>query len=61
VNAVARVEDERFHLGVPTPRLMSEVDTGFQQFFDANAKHNFPLVESPLPPSDDEPSRGTRD
>jgi hypothetical protein len=23
---------------------MSEVDTGFQQFFNANAKHKFPLV-----------------
>jgi hypothetical protein len=26
---------------------MSEVDTGFQQFFNANAKHNFPLVVTP--------------
>jgi hypothetical protein len=30
VNAVARVEDERLHFGIPTPRLVSEVDTGFQ-------------------------------
>ena len=37
VNAVARVEDERLHLGVPTPRLVSEMDARFQQFFDANA------------------------
>ena len=37
VNAVARVEDERLHLGVPTLRLVSEMDARFQQFFDANA------------------------
>ena len=37
VNAVTRVKDERFHLGIPTPRLVSEVDASFQQFFDADA------------------------
>ncbi len=47
VNAVARVEDERLHLGVPTLRLVSEMDARLQQFLNANANHNFPLVESP--------------
>jgi len=37
VNAIARVEDERFHLGVPTPRLVSEMDARIQQFFNSNA------------------------
>jgi hypothetical protein len=37
VNAVARVEDERLHLGVPTLRLVSEMDARFQQFFNADA------------------------
>ena len=37
VNAVARIEDERLHLGIPTPRLVSEMDARFQQFFYANA------------------------
>ena len=32
VNAVARVEDERLHLGVPTLGLVSEMDAGIQQF-----------------------------
>ena len=47
VNAVARVEDERLHLGIPTLRLVSEMDARFQQFFYADAYHNFPLVETP--------------
>ena len=37
VNAVARIEDERLHLGIPTLRLVSEMDARFQQFFYANA------------------------
>jgi hypothetical protein len=28
--------------------LVSKMDARFQQFFDANAKHKFPLVETPL-------------
>jgi len=46
VNAVARVEDEGLHLGIPTSRLVSEMDARFQQFLYADAEHNFPLVES---------------
>ena len=49
VNAVARVEDERLHLGVPTLRLVSEMDARFQQFFNANTNHNFPLVANSSP------------
>jgi hypothetical protein len=59
MNAVARVEDERLHLGIPTLRLMSEMDACFQQLFYTDADHNFPLVKSP--PTLGEPSRGTRD
>jgi hypothetical protein len=46
VDAVARVEDEGLHLGVPTPGLMPEMDAGVQQFLNANADHNFPFVRS---------------
>jgi hypothetical protein len=37
VNPVAGVEDELLHLGIPTTRLMSEMDACFQQFLNANA------------------------
>jgi hypothetical protein len=47
VNAITRVEDERLHLGIPTPRLMSEMDARIQQFFYTDTQHNFPLVKSP--------------
>ena len=47
MNPVARVEDERFHLGIPTPCLVSEVDAGIQQFLEADTDHNFPFVRSP--------------
>jgi len=47
MNSVARVEDERLHLGVPTLRLMSKMDAGIQQFFYADSAHNFPLVITP--------------
>jgi len=30
MNAVARIEDEGFHLGIPAPGLMSEMDAGVQ-------------------------------
>jgi len=60
MNPVAGVEDEPLHLRIPTPGLVSEMDARFQQFFYANANHNFPLVKSP-PRSACEPSRGTRD
>jgi hypothetical protein len=47
MNPVARVEDERFHLGIPTPGLVSEMDASIQQFLDANTDHSFPFVRSP--------------
>jgi len=47
VNPVARVENERFHLGIPTLRLMSKMDAGFQQFSNTDRSHNFPLVKTP--------------
>jgi hypothetical protein len=50
MDAVASVEDERLHLGVPTLRLMSKVDACFQQFFNADSTHNFPLVKTPISP-----------
>jgi hypothetical protein len=37
VNPVARVEDEGLHLGIPPPRLVSEMNTRFQQFLYADA------------------------
>ena len=37
VNAVARVEDEGLHLGVPALGLVAEMNARIQQFFDANA------------------------
>ena len=46
VNAVAGVEDELLHLGVPTLGLVSEMNAGFQQFLYTNTYHNFPLVKS---------------
>jgi hypothetical protein len=30
MNAVARIKNERLHLGIPSPGLMSEVDAGIQ-------------------------------
>jgi hypothetical protein len=48
MNPVARVEDERLHLGIPTPRLMSKMDARFQQFFDTDSTHEFPLVKTPF-------------
>jgi hypothetical protein len=58
VDAVARVKDERFHLGVPPLGLVSKVNTCIQQFLHTNTNHNFPFVKSP---SRKGPSRGTRD
>ena len=46
MDAIARVEDERLHLGIPTLGLMSEMDAAFQQFFYADADHFFPLVKT---------------
>jgi len=37
VNPVAGIEDEFFHLGVPTLGLMTKMDARFQQFFNADA------------------------
>jgi hypothetical protein len=39
VDAVARVEDEGLHLGIPTLGLVSKVDACFQQFFNADTDH----------------------
>ena len=41
VNAVASVENERPHLGIPPLGLMPEMNTGIQQFLYANTNHNF--------------------
>ena len=41
VNAVSLAEDERFHLGIPAPCLMPEMDTGVQQLLDGNGAHLF--------------------
>src|SRR5439155_1181116 len=60
VDTVAGIKDERSHLGVPTTGLVSEVDARFQQFFNANTDHSFPLVISPSELADG-PSRGSRD
>ena len=60
MNPVARVEDEGLHLGIPTLRLMSEMDARFQQFLYADTDHIFPFVRSPAGCGDG-PSRGTRD
>jgi len=47
VDAVARVEDKRLHLGIPPLGLVPEMNARFQQFLNANTYHNFPLVKSP--------------
>lgn len=44
VNAVAGVEDEFFHLRVPSAGLMAEMDARVEQFLDPNTDHNFPFV-----------------
>ena len=41
MDAVARVEDERLHLGVPPFGLVSEMDTGIQQFLNSDTNHKF--------------------
>jgi hypothetical protein len=50
MDAVAGVEDEGLHLGVPTAGLMSEMNACVQQFLNANADHDFPFVRSSLRP-----------
>src|SRR5947208_174010 len=60
VDTVAGIKDERSHLGVPTTGLVSEVDARFQQFFNADTDHRFPLVVSPSELAEG-PSRGSRD
>jgi hypothetical protein len=39
VDAVALGEDEPAHLRIPSARLVSEVDTGFQQFVETGLTH----------------------
>jgi hypothetical protein len=41
LNSVAGIEDEWLHLGVPATCLVSEVDSGFQQFFNSDCCHVF--------------------
>jgi hypothetical protein len=41
MDAIARFENEAAHLGIPTFGLVSEMNTGFQQFFNSDTKHNF--------------------
>src|SRR5437870_1546943 len=60
MNPVTGLEDELLHLGIPSFSLVSEMDAGVQQFFNADTEHSFPLVRSPLAHAG-EPSRGTRD
>ena len=60
VDAVAGVEDERLHLGVPPPGLVPEMDAGIQQFLNANTNHKFSFGLR-VRPYAGEPSRGTRD
>ena len=59
VDAVARVEDEGLHLRVPAPGLVSEMDTRFQQFLNADADHSFLWLRARRIAGG--PSRGTRD
>jgi hypothetical protein len=40
VNAVARLEDEGLHFGVPTLGAVSEMDAGVQQFLDVDSMHD---------------------
>jgi hypothetical protein len=39
VDAVARVKDERLHLGIPALGLMAEMDAGVQQFLNSDGAH----------------------
>jgi hypothetical protein len=39
VDPVALREDEAAHLGVPTAGLVSEVDTGLEEFFERGLRH----------------------
>jgi hypothetical protein len=60
VDAIAGIEDERLHLGIPPFGLVSEVDASIQQFLHANTDHRFPLLKD-RSESAVRPSRGTRD
>src|SRR5207244_3089289 len=62
VDAVALHEDESFHLRIPPPRLVPEVDSRFEQVLHRDLRHYFPplgfssaarVVRSSLPPSGD--------
>src|SRR5262249_45410108 len=48
VDAVAGAEDVRLHLGVPTARLVPEVDTGLQQGLHRHVSHTIPRSSSYL-------------
>ena len=39
VDAVALTEDEAAHLGVPTSRLVAEMNAGLQQLLDTDLSH----------------------
>jgi hypothetical protein len=41
VDAVASIEDERLHLGIPPFGLVPEMNARLQQFLNANTNHNF--------------------
>ena len=58
VNAVAGIEDELLHLGVPTFGLVSEMNTCFQQFFNSDDLSHISFVKVRAYAR---PSRGTRD
>jgi hypothetical protein len=46
MDAVASIEDEGLHLGVPALGLVPEMNTGIQQFLYTYTNHNFPFVIS---------------
>src|SRR5260221_3056810 len=46
MDTIASIENERLHLGIPPLRLVSEMNTGIQQFLYANTNHRLPLVRS---------------
>ena len=50
MNAIAGIEDEGFHLGIPPFGLVPKMDARIQQFLNSNTNHKFPLVKSPPRP-----------
>ncbi len=40
VDSISLAEDVGLHLGVPAPRLVTEMDSRLEQFFHLNRRHN---------------------